>query len=210
MIPHVIEGPEATALDWERDLVGQLRVDSEEEKARVMDALVGTATGWAQRLTNRQLITATIEFWFSSFADACAKACRHPGKYSPDTILVPRPPLQSLTHIKYYDTANVLQTLASSNYTVVAPQGDDAGPAWIRPVPAAVYPNTYCRPDAVQIRVVCGYGDEAADIPAGIRQGMALYVAEMFERREMAVTGTIVAAAPIAAEQLAGMYLVEV
>jgi uncharacterized phiE125 gp8 family phage protein len=211
VIPSLDTAPANPALSWEDEVTGHLRLDpSHEEQARVMGLLVPTVAEWVQALTNRQLITATYLFWFSSFDEALAAACRHPKRYPSNAILVPRPPLQSVTWIKYYDTANVLQTWASSNYTTKTPAGPKASSGWIQPVPAATFPSTYDRPDAVEIKAVCGYGADSTDIPGALRQAMLLLLGEMFERREEAVIGTIVAAAPVQAVNLGLGYLVEV
>lgn len=214
MISSLDTAPVNASLDWDADIEGHLRVSTDDERARIEGTLVPTARDWVEGLTNRQLVTATWKFWWPSFEAACASARRFGSsgarKYIDGTILIPRPPLQSVTWVKYYDTANVQQTWASTNYTVTTVGGPKAGPGWLLPVPTASFPGTYDRPDAVEIKAVCGYGPEAEDVPGGLRAAQLLYLAELFERRELAVVGTIVADAPIGAVNLALPYLVEI
>lgn len=215
MIPTPDTDAASLALSWDDDVRGHLRVDSQDERARIEDGLIPAVTDWAESVTGRQLVTRTWLFRFSSFEAAIARArkfCDSDGsrKYAEGTLLVPRPPLQTVTWVKYYDTANVLRTLSSSSYTVSAPSGSKAGPGWILPVPSAAYPPTYSRPDAVEVKSVCGYGPTASSVPGGIRAGMLLMLGELFNVREESVIGTIVQRSNIAAQNLVGGYMVEV
>ena len=210
MILSLDTAPAGPALFWEDEVKGHLRVDSDEEQARVTDVLVPAAADWVEALTNRALITQTWKVWYPSFGAACSTAWRFGTKYAPGSILLPRPPLQSVTWVKYYDSNNTIQTWAAANYTVTAPAGPKASPGWILPIPTTEYPSTYTRPDAVEIKIVCGYGLLPKHVPGGLREAMLLLVGEMFERREIAVAGTIIADAPLAAVNLALGYLVEI
>lgn len=212
MIASIDTAPALPALDWNNEVKGHLRLDADDEQARVMDVLVPAAEEWAQSLTGRQLITATWLAWYPSFYEACRPALARcaTGTFPTDAILVPRPPLQSVTWIKYYDTSNVLQTWASTNYTVKAPAGPKAPNGWIQPVPNVAFPATFVRPDAVEVKFVAGYGAEPTSVPGGLRQAMLLVLAEMFEKREISVTGTIIQDVPLAAVNLGLSYLAEV
>jgi uncharacterized phiE125 gp8 family phage protein len=202
MIPHEDTAPAALALDWETEVKSQLRLDTDDERARVEAILIPTVTEWIQALTNRQLITATWLFWYPSFG--CAV-----NRYG--LIPVPRPPLQSVAWIKYYDAQDVLQTWDAANYTVTKPRGPKAKPGWIRPVSSTVsYPSAYGRPDAVEIKAVCGYGATYASVPPGIRQAMLLLLGELFERREETVVGSIIQDVPHGARSLGLPFLVEI
>lgn len=85
-------------------------------------------------------------------------------------VELPLPPTRSVEMIQYYDDDEVLQTLATSQYTVI-----DGGYLGDKIVPAddVTYPNTYERPDAVQVTFVAGYEDnespENEAIPESIR-----------------------------------------
>lgn len=200
--------PAAAALSWSAEAKGHLRVDTDDEQTRVQDVLFPAVTDWCEGVTGRQFITATWTAWWPSFTAACGYARRH--GFPADTILMPRPPLVSVTWVKYYDTNNAIQTWASSNYTVTAsPAGAKGGPGWVRPVAGTVYPSSYTRPDAVEIKFVAGYGSAYTDVPGGLRHAMLLMLGELFERREIAIAGTIIQQVPMGALQIAQGYQVE-
>ncbi len=87
-----------------------------------------------------------------------------------DCIELPLPPTSSVEMIEYYDDDEVLQTLATSQYSIIA--GGYLGDKII-PADDVTYPNTYTRPDAVQITFVAGYQDaespENEAVPENIR-----------------------------------------
>jgi uncharacterized phiE125 gp8 family phage protein len=85
-------------------------------------------------------------------------------------IYLPGRPIQSVTHVKYYDDSNVLQTLSSSLYSLNAPERE-IELAW-----NATWPTTYIRWDAVVVTYVAGLATLAA-VPAIAKQAMLLLVA---------------------------------
>jgi uncharacterized phiE125 gp8 family phage protein len=93
-------------------------------------------------------------------------------------LRLPLPPLVSVTHIKYYDGANALQTFSSANYAVMT--GDT--PGFIELLATIGWPTTYSRPDAVEIQFVCGFTD-AASAPPGIKQAVLIVLAALYAGR---------------------------
>jgi uncharacterized phiE125 gp8 family phage protein len=183
--------PAALALDWVQEVKGHLRLDSEEEQPRVASILIPAATQFAESETDRQLITATWTLYLDAFPCYGHK------------IELPKPPLKTVTSVKYYDTAGVLQTWAAAgNYSVQAPAGPFADCGYILPAYAVVYPVTQSRADAVEIEFTSGYGDTFASVPPLIRAAMLLIVGEQFERREESIAGTIISRVPMAAHNL--------
>ncbi|WP_254510417.1 head-tail connector protein [Anatilimnocola floriformis] len=91
-------------------------------------------------------------------------------------------PIQSITHIKYYDGDNVLQTLDSAEYRLQAPYKQRA---WIEPVNS--WPSTYCRSDAVQIRFVAGF----SAVPERAKQAVRLALGVFHAERSGEIVGTI-------------------
>lgn len=96
-------------------------------------------------------------------------------------IYLPRPPLQSVQAITYYDAGGVLQTLAPSAYLV----DTFAEPGRITPAPGVVWPATQNRANAVTIAYTAGYGNTAAAVPLAIQQWMLLLTATLYENREL-------------------------
>lgn len=85
-------------------------------------------------------------------------------------IHLPSRPIQSITHVKYYDSNNVLQTFASSGYSL-NPSEREIELTW-----NSQWPVTYVRWDAVTVTYVAGYSNLAA-VPAIAKQAMLLLIA---------------------------------
>lgn len=98
-----------------------------------------------------------------------------------DCILrVPLRPVQSIASVAYYDSSNVLQTLATSVYTLF----NDAIGSYVDTQAAQSWPSAYVRQDAVRVTYVAGYGDNPGDVPAPIRHAIMLLAAHWYENRE--------------------------
>jgi uncharacterized phiE125 gp8 family phage protein len=143
------------------------RVDAPEENA-LLERLIVSARQWGEAATDRAFITQSWELKLSSFP-GCA-------------IELPRPPLISVTSIKYLDTAAVEQTWAGANY-IVTGAGDADRRGRIEPAYGISYPSSHPVPDAVRIVFVAGYGAAGA-VPQGIKDALLQYVAEAFQNRE--------------------------
>ena len=46
------------------------------------------------------------------------------------------------------------------------------------------WPDTYDRANAINIEFVCGYGDDAEDVPASLRAAMLLHIGDLYENRQ--------------------------
>lgn len=146
-------------------------------------AMITAARERAEAETRRQLMSATWDLHLDAFPVE-------------DVIVLPRPPLQSVTHVKYYDADGVQQTLSSALYHVDAV----SEPARIVLVDGEDWPDTEERPNAVTVRFVAGYQDAydvpaatAATVPAAIRQWLLLQVGAMYENRQAADGGAMAA-----------------
>jgi uncharacterized phiE125 gp8 family phage protein len=85
-------------------------------------------------------------------------------------IYLPQRPIQSITHVKYYDDVNTLQTLSTSVYSFNAPDRK-IELAWNE-----TWPTTYIRWDAVTVTYVAG-NTSVASVPAIAKQAMLLLIA---------------------------------
>lgn len=120
----------------------------------------------------------------------------------PEEFRMPRPPLVSVTSIKYYDGSGVQQTLSASTYTVdkysrVGKIVQAYGASW--PV---------CRghTNDVEVTYKAGYGATAATVPEMIRQAILMLVEHWYKHRGPVVTGTIVADLPKTVDALLADY----
>jgi len=105
------------------------------------------------------------------------------------TIDLPMPPLRSIVSVKYLDTARVLQTLSPSLYQVFG--ADRWGPAELRPASASSWPLIGDDPEAVTIRLICGYPPSSAEppdyrvnVPETVKLAINIMVAAWYENRE--------------------------
>lgn len=111
-----------------------------------------------------------------------------------NTIWLPRPPLQSVTSVKYYDADGTEYTLASSNYIV----DTVSWPGRIVLKSSASWPGvTLQDANGILITYVSGWA-ATASIPQSIRQALLLLVGHWYENREAVLTS---GAAPLALKE---------
>lgn len=146
-------------------------VDVSAEIDHITD-LIAAATKQCERWSERQFVHATYRMQLPEFP-----AC--------EEIYLPKPPLSSVTHVKYYDTANTLQTFTSSYYHV----DTDSQPGRIVLALGQAWPATYERPDAVQLTFVAGYGAAGTATPANVRLAVKMLVKTWYDNPDMYVVG---------------------
>lgn len=112
--------------------------DTDEEAK--LTRLIVAARRLAEEMTGRAYHTKTIKLYLDRFP-------------SRRFLLLPYPPLQSVTSIEYYDADGALQTVSSSNYVV----STHDEPGRVDPIATYSWPATYARPGAVIVTYVAGY-----------------------------------------------------
>ena len=127
----------------------------------------------------------------------------------PSEMVLPRPPVRSITQITYIDENGDGQTLASSVYqTALKGETDhrittDVDQSW---------PSTQAGAyNAVTVRYVAGWSlpsdsPQTYPVPEPIRHAILISIAEMYENREEAVIGAAVSRLPNTAENLLDPY----
>lgn len=112
----------------------------------------------------------------------------------PDEIIVPRPPLYSVSSVQYVDADGATQTLAASSYQV----DTRSEPGRIKPAYGAAWPVTregiY---NAVTVTFWAGYApvevgsptDFSGNVPRAIKQAVLLTVGDLYANRESVVVG---------------------
>ncbi len=185
----VVTGPTKEPLSIE-DAKEHLRIDQHDEDVWLLDAIKATRQR-AEGMLGRALVTQTLEVALSGW----------PGGR---VIELPRPPLVSVTSVKYFDVNDVEATLAASNYYV----DTRTTPGRLVLKSTSSWPGTALREvNGVIIRYVAGYGDAAEDVPAEIRAALKLWLGEMYEVRENSAAGGLVTV-PAAGEKLLLKYRV--
>lgn len=161
-------------------------VSGEAKEDTYLNTLITAARQHVEEVTWRALITQTWDLKLTSFS-------------SP--IKIPRPPLVSVTHLKYYDTSSVQQTLSTDYYEL-----DTASePGFVRLKYNQTWPTCRGHDDDIEIRYVAGYGAASA-VPRTIRHAIQLWAAQLYERREPVVVGTITARVPDTVHALLAPY----
>ena len=128
------------------------------------------AWSYVERVTWRQLITATLKLHLDRFQ---ILKC--------GTILIPRSPLQSISSIGYTDTdGNPQPLVANTDYQVDA----NAEPGRIRPAYGTSWPTARREYSSVEIEFVAGYGTTAAEIPDLALHAVRLLIGDFYENRE--------------------------
>lgn len=94
-------------------------------------------------------------------------------------IQLPRPPLSTVTSIKYTDSAgNADQVFSADDYNVLTAQE----PGMVTLAYGASWPDTYDDNEAVTITYVGGYGATSASVPEEYLDDMLRYVYAHFSR----------------------------
>lgn len=155
----------------EQEVMDHLRISTSDEVASVA-GWISAAREWVEAYTDRSLMTQTWQLSLPSM---------------PRKVWLPRAtPLASVTHVKYYDDDNTLQTWSSANY--FTPSFEE--PASIEVLDTATVPSIYSRSDAVQIEYIAG-ATTASSVPKPLVQAILMLVGHWYEHRESVLVGTI-------------------
>lgn len=169
------------------------RIDIADEDA-LLTGLISAARTHLERLTGRSFCTTSWRY--SQDRWPCAD-----GRYSPrGAILMPRPPLLSVTTVAYTSAAGVYTILPSADYEVDA----DSEPARIGPAYGKTWPTIRPSLGAVQVEYQAGYG-AADDVPTPLKQAIKMLAAHWYEHREAVDVGAW-GELPMAVQSLAWSY----
>lgn len=172
----------------------QCRIETPDDDG-LIDALIKAAREYVESATHRALLRQTWDWKLDAFPSG-----------SDTRLVLPLPPVSSVTSVTYVDTAGATQTWDSSDYRTSLPAGPQAGPGTIEPAYGEVYPSTRDLSDAVVVRVVCGYGTTADTVPSSLRSAIKLLVAHWFARREPINIGNLVSPIPLTIDSLLWPY----
>ena len=163
-----------------------LRIDSDyDDDNTYITSLINVATQVVEEFTRRRLMTQTYNIFYDEF---------------PSYIDLQVGDVASVSHIKYYDADNTLQTLAADQYDV----DTKVRPGRIYESEDGDFPNTYERPNAVEVEFIVG--GTASDVPAPIIQSIYIIVGRYYENRQDVVMGTQVNELPLMVDHLLTPY----
>jgi uncharacterized phiE125 gp8 family phage protein len=163
MKPQLTVPPAVLAVTLE-DAKKNLRIDGNYQDSMVELWLWGVIT-FAENFTERSIMEQTWTQKRDCFP-------------SNGIIKLKRPPVMEVESIKYYDAANVLQTLDPADYQVDN-ASDRAG--FIVPGVGLGWPVTFPRINAVEIRYRCGYGNTAVATPRDLKLYVLAKLNEQFD-----------------------------
>lgn len=163
-----------------------LRVDDTADND-LITTLITVARERAEEFTKRAFITQTWNYWLDRFPmghgekwwQGVVQGHMNMLNGGRRDILIPRPPLISITHLKTYNDANTATTYSADNYIV-----DTASkPGRLCLENSQTWPTDLRRDKAIDIEFVCGYGTNATDVPAAIRAAIYAILAKLYECR---------------------------
>lgn len=164
--------------------------------------LIAEATGDAESETSRALYTQTLELQLDYWPnDAHLPAAE---RYA---IVVPRPPVQSITSVKYINAAGTEITLVENTDYIV----QIADPRTrIAPKEGTVWPATIARPGCIRVRYVAGYGTETANNPDfhALRGGIFMRIASKFRNPSDEISGATVSKYDLGSSRVFQRYAV--
>ena len=146
-----------------------LRVEHDAEDS-LISRIVDAATERCESFQLRSFVTQTWQLTLPRFPYG-------------RRILLPRPPLQSVTSVVYTDSDDAEQTVAVADYRADVSAGSII-------LGVGDWPSTATDPDAVRITYVAGYGNEGTDVPEAARAAILLLVGHLYENREAVTIGT--------------------
>jgi uncharacterized phiE125 gp8 family phage protein len=163
----VVTPPSAEVVSVEQ-VKDHLNIDHSDDDA-LLSAYIAAATavidgpeGWLGRAIGEQVLEARLD------------------DFGTGPILLPYPPLVTLSSVKYVDGDGVEQVLASTEYELLGSELDLAwGKSW---------PSVRSQREAVRIRYTAGYSGE---IDPRIHAAILLMVGDLHANRETVVVGSI-------------------
>ena len=154
----------------------------------LIDDLLVAARMWVEEYLGRKLITSTYTLYLDEF------------EVNDKNELVLPVPVQSINSIKYYDSNEDEQTWSSSEYSY-----SRGYKSRIKPKPGYNWPTPIEILEAIEIEMVCGYGDEPEDVPPGIKLGIKRYANNQFQHREDPIIGASVSEVAVPARITFGL-----
>jgi uncharacterized phiE125 gp8 family phage protein len=144
------------------------RVDASEDDD-LLETYIAVAVGHVEKVIGRSIMEQTWELLLDDFAD---------------TILLPKGPVQSITSVSYYDTNNVLQTVAAADYSL----DNVSDPQWLVKAEDYTWPQVAEGVNNVIIRFVAGF----ETVPPEIKGAIFFLVNGFYDSRGGAAPSSLV------------------
>ena len=167
-----------------------LKVDTTADDT-LIDNLIKAATQSCEEYTNQYFLDTLV----TQYSDNWLEVYR-----------LYKSPVSTLTHIKYYDSSDTLQTLAASNYIL----DNVSKPARIGLAVDGELPTLADRINAVEVKYTVGYGENSTDVPDGIKQAVLFTIGNWYENRQTVITGRTATELPLSSQYLLNQYKIQV
>jgi len=157
------------------------RIDEDIQDSQIR-RWIAAAVMYCENLIRKSFVMQTWRLTLDSWPYSC-----YPSMSSNPlrSILLPRPPLVSVTSVKYLDGSGIQQTWAPTSYRV----DTDSEPGRITPVFGQTYPPAQYTTGAIEIVYIAG--GVAANASPSLVQAVCLIVDHWNENRGMAAEGTV-------------------
>lgn len=147
------------------DAAGAVAYDYEDD---TIDGFILSSRKWVEHITGRALITQTWDMYLQWWP-------------SGDFIEIGKPPLQSVTYVKYTDSNDVVTTWSPDEYSV----DTDSDPGRIVLNYGCSWPDFTPHPkNPINIRFVAGYGAAGSNVEPDIILAIKLLVGHYYINRE--------------------------
>ena len=190
MRAYEVDTASTTAIVSTATAKAHLKVDVSDDDYLIAD-LVSAATKAAEDYTNRFFMNTTITMYGDTWDDIAT---------------LYKSPVSSVTHIKYYDTDDALQSLSTDIYLTDLV----SKPARISLLPDQSFPDLSSRKMAVHIKYVVGEGTAVSDISDLIQQSVLLMVGHWYEHRSSVISGKTAMEIPLTSQMLLDQYKIQV
>jgi uncharacterized phiE125 gp8 family phage protein len=187
---YIVDTASSTPIVTTAVAKAHLKVDISDDDT-LIDNLVTAATQAAEEYTNRYFMQTTLIMRGDTWDDI-------------KTLY--KSPVHSITHIKYYDEDDSLQTLATAVYLADL----YSKPAQISLMPDQSFPDLSPRKMAVEVKYVVGEGTTTDTISDLIKQSVLLMVGHWYEHRSSVISGKTAMEIPLTSQMLLDQYKIQV
>lgn len=160
-------------------------------------ALIKAVRRVCESYCEMQIMAATYEAYLPNFPNSWDS---NYGDLD-NEIQIIKHPVNAISKIEYYDTANELQLLSTAQYDAFV----EGKPATIKRETSYSWPSTYTRQKAIIITFTAGYTNPD-DVPEDLKQGMMMLLGHLYENRQDVVSGISIAEVPQASKYLWNPY----
>lgn len=149
-----------------------------------INSFIKASTMFCEEYTNKSFINRTLKMSLDGVAEVDIPL-REGVTVGPIEIFynrhieLPKSPVSSVTHIKYYNDSDTESTWATSNYYV----DTQSDPAKILLRDGGTWPTNLRKANGIEITYVSGYGSNRSDTPEAIRVAIMQMALFMYEHR---------------------------